>query len=261
MKKNRRTPLVLLLVLLCFAFLWSSVPRVSQAALQTCNGKQFISLDDLSKLCGLSQGEYKFTANCTPDEVKSYLAKLEKLLNENLKDNSVNFGNVRKYHHLKQTTPSTIPNTAPNTTPDTTPNSDTGSEPDRQVAGLTADEQKMVDLVNSERKSAGLPALKVNPDLVRIARLKAEDMIENNYFSHTSPTYGSPFDLMSQFGISYRTAGENLAGAPTVESAHENLMNSSGHRANILNSSFKEIGIGVVDGSQYGKIFVQEFIG
>lgn len=129
------------------------------------------------------------------------------------------------------------------------------------VNGLTVDEQQMIELVNQERARYGLAPLKVNLDVVKVARLKARDMVENNYFNHTSPTYGSPFDMLRQFGISYRYAGENLAGAPTVGIAHQNLMNSPGHRANILNPNFKEIGIGVVSGSPYGKIFVQMFIG
>lgn len=129
------------------------------------------------------------------------------------------------------------------------------------TAGLSADEQKMLNKVNSERAKNGLAPLTANLKLTGVARLKAKDMIDKNYFSHTSPTYGSPFDMMRQFGISYRTAGENLAGAPSVDTAHTNLMNSSGHRANILNSSFKEVGIGVVDGGPYGKMFVQMFIG
>lgn len=253
MKKNRRTPFVMLLVLLCFVFLWSSVPQATQAALPTCTGKQLLSLGDFSKLCSLAPGEYKYTVTCTPDEVNSCLEKIQKWLNEILKGDCANSYNAPKYQQYQ---PLNNKQTTPNTN-----NPNPSSEPDQQVAGLNADEQKMVDLVNSERKSAGLSTLKVNMDLVKIGRLKAKDMIENNYFSHTSPTYGSPFNMMRQFGVSYTTAGENLAGAPTVESAHKNLMNSAGHRANILNSSFKEIGIGVVEGSQYGKIFVQEFIG
>lgn len=129
------------------------------------------------------------------------------------------------------------------------------------VKGLTADERRMVELVNQERAAAGLPALKVNLELVKVARLKAQDMVANNYFGHTSPNYGSPFAMMKQSGITYRTAGENLAGAPDVEMAHKNLMNSPGHRANILNGSFTQVGIGVAEGSPYGKIFVQMFIG
>ncbi|MBE3588264.1 MAG: sporulation protein [Thermoanaerobacteraceae bacterium] len=159
-----------------------------------------------------------------------------------------------------QPAPQPQPQPAPQPGPEPAPQPEPKPAP-RPVSGLTADEQQMVDLVNRERAKNGLAPLKVDPDLVKVARLKAEDMVKNNYFSHTSPTYGSPFDMLHQFGISYSYAGENLAGAPTVESAHTNLMNSPGHRANILNPNFTRIGIGVVAGSPYGKIFVQEFIG
>lgn len=129
------------------------------------------------------------------------------------------------------------------------------------VNGLTVDEQQMLQLVNQERARYGLAPLKVSMELVKVARLKAKDMVEKDYFSHTSPTYGGPFEMMRQFGITYRYGGENLAGAPAVEIAHKNLMNSPGHRANILNANFKEIGIGVVPSPRYGKIFVQMFTG
>jgi uncharacterized YkwD family protein len=128
-------------------------------------------------------------------------------------------------------------------------------------SGLTADESKMVNLVNQARTEQGVKPLSVNSQLVTLARRKSQDMVDKNYFSHTSPTYGSPFDMMKNAGIKYSTAGENIAGAATTESAHQNLMNSPGHRANILNSSFTQIGIGIVSGSQYGKIFTQMFIG
>ncbi|PWA12623.1 hypothetical protein DCC39_05215 [Pueribacillus theae] len=127
--------------------------------------------------------------------------------------------------------------------------------------GLTAEEQQMLNLVNTERQKNGLKPLKANLELTKVARVKAKDMIDKGYFDHNSPTYGSPFDMMKQFGISYRTAGENLAGNQTVEKAHTSLMNSDGHRANILNSGYTEVGIGIVDGGQYGKMFVQMFIG
>ncbi|MEW5919437.1 MAG: CAP domain-containing protein [Bacillota bacterium] len=126
---------------------------------------------------------------------------------------------------------------------------------------LTADEQQMWELVNAERTSRGLKALEVHPGLVKLARMKSQDMITNNYFAHQSPTYGSPFDMMRREGITYRYAGENLAGSPTVERAHTALMDSPGHRANILNPNFTHIGIGIVDGGRYGKMFTQMFIG
>ncbi|MBO8169916.1 MAG: peptidoglycan-binding protein [Thermoanaerobacteraceae bacterium] len=127
-------------------------------------------------------------------------------------------------------------------------------------AGLTADERRMIELVNQERINRGLEPLKVDMSLVETARLKSKDMVENNYFAHKSPIYGSPFDMMKAAGIKYTLAGENLAGAPWVELAHTNLMNSPGHRANILNPNFTHIGIGIVEGSQYGKIYTQLFI-
>lgn len=127
--------------------------------------------------------------------------------------------------------------------------------------GLTANEKQMLDLVNQERTKQGLAPLKVNMEVQKLARMKAKDMIDKNYFSHQSPTYGSPFDMMNRYGVDYRTAGENIAGNSSVQGAHTSLMNSDGHRKNILNSAFTEVGIGIVDGGPYGKMFVQMFKG
>lgn len=126
---------------------------------------------------------------------------------------------------------------------------------------LTADEQAMVSLVNQARAEAGLAPLTVDPLLVKTARMKSQDMIDLGYFGHTSPSYGSPFDLMRSQGVSYRYAGENLAGSSTVQRAHTGLMNSQGHRANILSSNYTRIGVGIVDGGPYGKMFTQHFAG
>ncbi|MGQ9532731.1 MAG: CAP domain-containing protein [Desulfotomaculales bacterium] len=126
---------------------------------------------------------------------------------------------------------------------------------------LARDEARMLALVNQARAESGLAPLTADPDLVRLARLKARDMVERGYFGHQSPTYGSPFDMLRSAGISYRYAGENLAGAPDVETAHNNLMASPGHRANILNRNYTRVGIGVVEGGPYGKVFVQLFLG
>lgn len=128
-------------------------------------------------------------------------------------------------------------------------------------SSLTADEKEVFDLINAKRTAAGLSALKVDAELQNVARAKAEDMVKNNYFSHTSPTYGSPFDMMKRFGVSYKTAGENIAGNSSNTGAVNAWMNSEGHKANILNSSFNYTGVAVVKSSKYGKIFVQMFIG
>ena len=129
------------------------------------------------------------------------------------------------------------------------------------IANLTEDEQEIFNLINSKRIANGLSALKIDNELQKVARIKAQDMVDKNYFSHTSPTYGSPFDMMKSFGISYKTAGENIAGHSSNSGAVEAWMNSSGHRANILNSSFNYTGIGVASSSKYGKIYVQMFLG
>ena len=129
-----------------------------------------------------------------------------------------------------------------------------------QVSALNEWEQELWDLVNKERTTRGLKALEVDADLVNVARLKSQDMVDYNYFAHQSPTYGSPFDMMRSFGINYRMAGENLAAALSVASAHQALMNSPGHRANILNPDYTHVGVGIVAGHTYPMIVTQMFI-
>ncbi len=165
------------------------------------------------------------------------------------------------YYTIKPTQPSTPAQPTQPTQPTKPAPAPTTPTTPAPSTGLTADEAKMVNLVNQARTGQGVKALSVNSQLVTLARRKSQDMVDKNYFSHTSPTYGSPFDMMKNAGVKYSTAGENIAGAGTVDSAHQSLMNSPGHRANILNSSFNQIGIGIVSGSQYGKMFTQMFIG
>ena len=129
------------------------------------------------------------------------------------------------------------------------------------TSGLTTDELEVFNLINKQRTKNGLSALKIDSEVQNVARIKAQDMVNNNYFSHTSPTYGSPFDMLNSFKVSYKTAGENIAGNSSNSAAVTAWMNSSGHKANILNSSFNYTEIGVVKGSKYGKIYVQMFIG
>lgn len=127
--------------------------------------------------------------------------------------------------------------------------------------GVSTEEQTLLNLVNNARRGAGLHNLVFDMELMKVARLKAKDMVDKNYFSHQSPTYGSPFDMMKKFGISFQTAGENIAGNQTVEAAFKAWMNSPGHKANILNANYNYCGFGIVPGSSYGKIMVQMFIG
>ena len=138
----------------------------------------------------------------------------------------------------------------------------TGNSSGTQTSSnMNSDEKEVFNLINQQRTNNGLSALKEDNEVQRVARIKAEDMVTNNYFSHTSPTYGSPFDMLKSFKISYKTAGENIAANSSNSGAVNAWMNSSGHKANILNSSFNYTGIGVDNSSKYGKIFVQMFIG
>jgi uncharacterized protein YkwD/uncharacterized membrane protein required for colicin V production len=120
-------------------------------------------------------------------------------------------------------------------------------------------ELRMLDLVNRERTERGLPALRADPTLHEIARRHSRDMFQRSYFAHLDPEGQSPFDRMLAGGARFRAAGENLALAPTVEVAHTGLMNSPGHRQNILNGGFGRIGIGIADGGLHGKMVTQTF--
>ncbi len=126
-------------------------------------------------------------------------------------------------------------------------------------SSVTAFENEVIRLVNDIRQQNGLPALTANWELSRIARYKSQDMVDNHYFSHTSPTYGTPFQMIKAFGLSYRTAGENIAwGYSTPQAVVNGWMNSTGHRENILNASFRQIGVGYVSQGNY---WTQMFIG
>ena len=149
----------------------------------------------------------------------------------------------------------------PNTSSSKNTPSNSNNTNQTNVDSLSTDEKEVFNLINEQRANNGLSALKVDNEVQRVARIKAQDMVSNNYFSHTSPTYGSPFDMLKSFKVSYNTAGENIAGNSSNSAAVTAWMNSSGHKANILNASFNYTGIGVVSGSRYGKIYVQMFIG
>ena len=124
-------------------------------------------------------------------------------------------------------------------------------------AGLSDFQQQVINLVNRERANAGLSSLTSDSLLTKVSVEKARDMDVNNYFSHTSPTYGSPFDMMRSFGVTYSYAGENIAsGQKSPQEVMNAWMNSAGHRANILNGNFSKIGVGYVNGE-----WVQMFIG
>ena len=145
--------------------------------------------------------------------------------------------------------------------PETPAEPELPSEPEQPEVsdGVHAYERQVVELVNVQRARNGLQPLSLDAGLCRFARVKSQDMHDNRYFDHTSPTYGSPFDMMRQFGITYASAGENIAmGYSTPEAVVNAWMNSSGHRANILSVKYTTLGVGFVPDGGY---WTQWFIG
>jgi len=149
--------------------------------------------------------------------------------------------------------------TNPNTGITTNPNMGTPTDPNAQRTTADASQfaQQVLVLVNEARSKEGLNPLAMNSALSKMAMVKAQDMYDNNYFAHESPTYGSPFDMMKSFGIAYKWAGENIAkGQRSPEEVMNAWMNSPGHRANIVSGNFTQIGI-----AYYNTEWVQAFIG
>ncbi len=127
------------------------------------------------------------------------------------------------------------------------------------AAPRPAYEAEMLQLINEERRKHGLKELQADREMLQVARAHSQDMFAKGYFAHDNPEGKDPFDRMRAANIQFAAAGENLALAQTVEIAHVNLMNSPGHRANILNPSFGRVGIGILDGGFYGLMISQEF--
>ena len=122
-------------------------------------------------------------------------------------------------------------------------------------------ENEVLALVNQERQRAGLQPLQMDWELARVARIKSQDMAQKNYFSHTSPTYGSPFDMMKSHGINFKAAGENIAsGQRNANEVMAAWMKSQGHRENILKPEFTHLGVGYYRGGSYGHMWTQMFI-
>lgn len=140
-----------------------------------------------------------------------------------------------------------------------TDNTEEGTETATQVEA-TEQARAVLKLVNQERQQRGLNPLVLSSTLTSIATTKAKDMADNGYFDHTSPTYGSPFDMLRRYGVQYSSAGENIAaGQKDADEVMDSWMNSSGHRENILKAEYEQIGIGYVEGGRWGTYWVQLF--
>ncbi|RJS57964.1 hypothetical protein CJ481_19880 [Bacillus subtilis] len=196
---------------------------------------------------------------------------LEKLLQKYAKQSNMNIQDVQKTETAKpaqkttekaaaeKNTASKAPATEQNTASKAPAAAEKTNTTTSAPSSVSAYEKKVVELTNAERQKQGLKPLQIDETLSKSARAKSQDMKDKNYFDHQSPTYGSPFDMMKSFGISYKTAGENIAkGQKTPEEVVKAWMNSEGHRKNILNPNFTHIGVGYVES---GSIWTQQFIG
>ncbi|WP_145408892.1 CAP domain-containing protein [Paenibacillus xylanexedens] len=197
------------------------------------------------------------------------VGSLQTFLEKWLKDNgfTVTNGQVVKEPEAQPTTPTApakpaqpVKEDKPATTPAKDPSNtgNTGNTNNTNTDSTKSDfAAQVVKLVNAERAKAGLNALASDALLDKVALAKAKDMSDNKYFAHQSPTYGSPFDMMKQFGVTYSYAGENIAqGQKTPQEVVTAWMNSEGHRANILNKNYTQIGVGYYNG-----YWAQEFVG
>lgn len=167
---------------------------------------------------------------------------------------------IEKQPELENEVPQTTPNYSEENKSDQEEVTETPkTENDSDNESLNQFEREVFELTNIEREKQGLAPLQVDGELSKVAREKSRDMAVNGYFDHNSPTYGSPFDMMREYGISYHTAGENIAkGQRSPEEVVNAWMNSQGHRENILNGNFTHIGVGYVE---QGNVWTQQFIG
>lgn len=135
-----------------------------------------------------------------------------------------------------------------------------GTSPGTEGTQTRPAAEQLLQLVNEARAREGLKPLTLAENLCVVANAKAQDMVDNRYFSHESPTYGTPFEMLRKYGISYRTAGENIAaGQQSAQAVFDAWMGSEGHRANILGAGYTQLGIGIAYGGQYGIYWVQLF--
>jgi uncharacterized YkwD family protein len=218
-------------------------------------------------------------SNCpTPEQAKKMVVsqsgnlsqeQINNILQKYLKNYNINFDDVQvnKQEAQKPAAPAPAQAQQPAKAPaqQSAKAQETAKAPAEQTqeaapasSEVSAYEKKVLELTNQERAKAGVPALKLDEELSKVAREKSRDMQSKGYFDHNSPTYGSPFDMMKQFGISYTTAGENIAmGQKSPEEVVQAWMNSEGHRKNIMNANFTHLGVGhVADGNYWTQMFI-----
>ncbi|MFD6209961.1 CAP domain-containing protein [Peribacillus sp. NPDC060253] len=216
-----------------------------------------LSLSLFSPTVALGANTYEVASG---DTLTKIAAEFEVSLSDLLKTNST----IKDSNQIKVGQNITIPTNKQENSQSvpTTDQENNQSVPTSDQENNQSVEQQILSLVNEERSKKGLPSLAMDSAISHVAILKSEDMRDNNYFNHTSPRYGSPFEMMKSFGVSYNYAGENIAaGQPSAEAVMNSWLNSPGHKANILNKNYSKIGIGHATGGKYSHYWTQQFTG
>ncbi len=249
----------ILILTLCIFTSLAAVTPATAATTANCNNAKTVKISgnigNLGDISTLVKDALANKSNIKPSNTakvksnKKVVKSVKKNCTTKVKKNSTKATNTKPGTNTSTTTK---PNTS---TPTTTKPAASNSN-----SNYDAFQKEVVRLVNKERAAAGLKPLTQKPELDKVAIAKSEDMAKNNYFSHTSPTYGSPFDMLTQFGVKYSAAGENIAyGQKTPEEVMNGWMNSPGHRANILNANFTQIGVGVAKKPNGQLVWTQTF--
>lgn len=265
MKRRNILTVVLALLILTFTFLPAGTAQymvdASEAYQQAASGSGVVTASDVNLRTGPAT-TFDIICKLKKDQKVTVMGKLGDWYAIYV-GSSGNVGSISsryiKLDKPKSTSANTTQTKATQTKAANTPvAAKPVSVPEEQVKDISEDENTLLELVNKERKDKGLKALVLDAALMKVARLKAADMKENNYFSHTSKYYGTPFDMMKKYEIKFSTAGENIAGNKTCEKAVKTWLEDSSN--NIYNEKFTHTGIGIVNSPTYGKLFVQLFM-
>ena len=211
-------------------------------------------LDNNTIVRGGPSTSYKVLTKLSKDEKVYVIGAIDNFFLVITQNNIV--GMIRQDLVIKEESPTNVNNT--NNNPNTSLNS---IDSNNITADNNYDVEYILNKINSIRNENGIASLTLDDLLTSTAQNKARDMVENNYFSHNSPTYGSPFEMMKNAGVIYKTAGENIAGNPSIDDAISSFLESENHKKNILSNSYNYIGIGLEKSEKYGYILVLMFVG
>ena len=211
-------------------------------------------LDNNTIVRGGPSTSYKVLTKLNKDEKVYVIGAIDNFFLVITQNNIV--GMIRQDLVIKEENPTNVYNT--NNNPNTSLNS---IESNNITADNNYDVEYILNKINYIRNENGIASLTLDDLLTSTAQNKARDMVENNYFSHNSPTYGSPFEMMKNAGVIYKTAGENIAGNPSIDDAISSFLESENHKKNILSNSYNYIGIGLEKSEKYGYILVLMFVG